>query len=224
MTSIRLDADLLEKAAAFNINLSRLCEYTLRREVNERILDLSVVPVGVTGISRKSRVIMTNKKFKDVTKIKAGERVMSYNPTARRVEEANIIDVGPLTPEGAFVTTTIIEDNIGTRIEVLPDTKIFCWKDSFGESDWYPAKNIQAGYHVSTASPKSFAGGSTRIQKVRKNHVRDVLFKLEVYPNNSFFANSNPRRKTHYLEDYLPSVWAFPLKGYLGQIGRLLQG
>ncbi len=223
VTSIRLDEDILEKASAFNINISRLCEYALRREVSKRLLNIGVLPGGTVGISRKSRVIMANKKFKDVPRITAGERVISYNPVTNEVEEANVIDVGPLTPEDTFTTTLTIEDNIGTMIELLPDTRVFCWKDYLSDAKWVQARDIKAGYSVTTASHKSYGGGSTIIERIRKNHKRDVLFRLEVYPNNSFFANSNPRRKRHYLGDYPASVWAFPIKGYLGQIGIMLE-
>jgi len=223
VTSIRLDLDLLEKAAAFGINVSRFCEYTLRREVNRRLLDLGVVPVGTAGISRKSRIIMADERFKEISKIKVGEGVISYNPATDRVEDANVIDVGPLTSEDTFATTITIENGAGTGIEVLPDTRIFCWQDSYSKADWLPAKDIRAGYFVTVASHKSYAGGSTRIERTVKNHVRDIFLKLEVYPNNSFFANSNPRRKMRYFEDYPASVWAFPIKGYLGKIGVMLE-
>jgi len=64
--------------------------------------------------------------------------------------------------------------------------------------------------------------GSTTIVEAAQRFTSDSLFyKLEVYPNNSFFANSNTEGKLSF-----PSVeaaWGFPIKGYLGQIGSLLE-
>jgi len=99
---------------------------------------------------------------------------------------------------------------------------IFCWSKSFWNADWISAKDVSSGFMVKTVSHKK-SSGSTHIMKVKENHAQDIFYRLEVYPNNNFFANSNPRRKLHYINDYMPSVWAFPVKGYLGQIGILLE-
>lgn len=222
VTSIRLNSDLLEKVSAFGLNVSRVCEFALQNEINKLILNENVVPKGTVGISKNSRIIMANKKFKNIKRIKVGDKVLSHNILTDRFEDANVIDVGPLTPEKTFTTSITIVNTAGTEIEVLPGTKIFCRPETFSEVDWIPAKDIRHGFLVSTASPKSSIGGS-RIVNVNENHIHDFFFRLEVYPNNCFFANSNIRRKLHYMNDYMSSVWTFPVKGYLGQIGILLE-
>lgn len=223
MTSIRLSADLLEKASAFGLNVSKICEAALQNEVNKLILNESIiVPKGIFGISKNSRIIMSSGEVKNIRKIKVRDKVLSYNLSTDRLEDANVLDVGPLTSENAFATSITIENAIGTKIELLPDTKIFCWPKNFSEANWISAKDIRPNFSVRTTSHKR-SSGSTLIVKVKKNHVKDVFYRLEVYPNNSFFANSNPRRKFHYINDYMPSVWGFPIKGYLGQIGTLLE-
>jgi len=64
--------------------------------------------------------------------------------------------------------------------------------------------------------------GSTTIVEVTKKFAKNSLFyKLEVYPNNSFFANSNIERKLSL--PIIGAAWGFPIKGYLGQIGSLLE-
>lgn len=223
ITSIRLDADLLEKASAFGLNVSRVCEVALQNEINRLILKKTdIVPKGTVGISKNSRIIVAEEKFKDITKVEVGDRVLSYNISTNGLEYSNVIDVGPLTSEKAFTTSKTIENAIGTKIEVLPYTKIFCWKRSVSDADWIPAKEIDSGLLAKTVSHKK-ASGSVHIVKVEENHVRDIFYRLEAYPNNNFFANSNPRRMLHYSQDYMPSVWAFPVKGYLGKIGILLE-
>lgn len=224
VTSIRLDAELLDKATAFGLNISKFCAFALKKELNKLVLNLGIVSEETMGISKHSRVIMAGEKFKAITKIKVGDRVLSYNQLTNRIEEANVIDVGPLTPENAFVAPTTIENSGGTKIQVLPGTKIFCRQGNLSNDDWFPAREIRSGFLAPTISHKSHFLGSTGINKVSKGYVRDNFFRLEVYPNNSFFANSNRRRKAHYIEDYGVSVWAFLIKGYLGQIGYLLEG
>lgn len=223
VTSIRINADLLDKATAFGINISKFCEVALSKELNRLTLNLGIVPEGTMGISKHSRIIMAGEKFKNITKIRVGDRVLSYNELTGRVEEANVIDVGLLTQEDAFVTPITIENNGGTKIQILPGTKIFCRQRNLSNNDWLTARDIQRDFLIPMISHKSHFFGSTLIGRVSKEYARGSFFRLEVYPNNSFFANSNLRRKTHYIEDYGASVWAFLVKGYLGQIGCLLE-
>jgi hypothetical protein len=226
VTSIRLNADLLERASAYGFNLSRLCEAALQNELNKRLMDEGMIPSkGAVGISRNSRIVMNGQKFKNIERLNVGDKVVSFNLSSNRFEEANVIDVGPLTLNEAFATVITIENSGGTKIDVLPDTQIYCWMPhkSSSSADWISASDIQEGYYISTRSHKSASFGSTTISKVKKTHVRDVFYRLEVYPNNNFYANSNVRRMTHFVNDYMPSVWAFPIKGYPGQIGALFE-
>jgi len=223
VTSIRLDADLLEKATAFGLNISRVCEASIQNEINKQLLDENIiVPRGINGISKNSRVIMDGRKFKSIKKIKAGEKVLSQDVFSNKLETANVIDVGPLTSDEAVMRRITIKNSSGTMIQALPDTPIFCWTSSLSQANWIAAKDVKQGFLAKSVSCKS-SGGSTHIMKVEKEYVQDVFYRLEVYPNNNFFANSNVRRKLHYIDDLMPSVWTFPVKGYLGQIGTLLE-
>jgi len=223
VTSIRLDAGLLEKATAFGLNISKVCETALENEVSKAILNESIViPEGIVGLIKGSRIIMAERKFKEIEKVRAGDRVLSRNESTDRLEETNVIDVGPLTSEKAFAAFVTIENAGGTQIELLPDTKIFCWRNSFSDACWLPAKDIRPSFLVSTVSHKG-SPGSTYITKVKENHIHSIFYRLELYPSNNFFANSNPRRKLHYVDDYMSSIWTFPIKGRLGQISSLLE-
>ena len=63
--------------------------------------------------------------------------------------------------------------------------------------------------------------GSTGVNEVKIDYKPEKFFRMTVYPNNSFFANSNTRGITHPIEDFTKSVWAFPVNGYLGDKGYL---
>lgn len=223
VTSVRLDANLLEKASAFGLNVSKVCEAALKNELNKLILHEGVVvPKGIVGVSRNTRILMANEKYRNITRVHVGDKVVSNNPFTDKLEEANVIDVGPLTEEKAFLTYLTIENATGTVIKVLPDTMIFCWKDVFSDADWVPARNISRGFSAVSVSKKR-ASGASGIISVKEVHTPDVFYRLEIYPYNNFFANSNQIRKLHYVNDYMPSVWTFPVKGYMGQIGSLLE-
>jgi hypothetical protein len=218
VTSIRLDADLLEKASAFGLNISKICEVSVRNELRKSILrEDTVIPEGIRGLGKGSRIIMSNMKFKDIRKIRVGDRVLSVDFFTGKSEEANVLDVGVLTSREAFATSITIKAATGPVIELLPETLLCCWRNGSSGPEWIAAKNIRVGFVVSLRSCKS-SGGSTLVENVEENHVRDVFYRLEVYPNNNFFANSSTIRRTHYVNDYMSAVWAFPVKGYLGQI------
>jgi len=63
--------------------------------------------------------------------------------------------------------------------------------------------DIQRDYHIQTQSGpyrKGMLIESTSIVEVTKKFAKNSLFyKLEVYPNNSFFANSNIERRKCFL-------------------------
>lgn len=237
VSSIRLDEDLIQTASVLGLNISKISAEALERAILNKLPSVTdVIPQGIMGVRDNTRVLMTDTgKFKKIAQLKAGDKVVSYNSTTERCEDANVIDVGPLTSSKSWASFWTIIDNIGTKIELLPDTKIYCWRESFSDADWLRVSDISPGYRIPPQSgyyrKGSLIGHTTiakaekiTIAKAEKMFVSDSLFyKLEVYPNNSFFANSNVVRKLHPLSDGLPAAWGFPIKGYLGQIGTLLE-
>jgi len=185
-----------------------------------------VIPPGIAGLSKNTRILMAETgKFERIDRLKAGDKVVSYDSMNEQCEDANVIDVGPLTSIKTLVSFLAITDNIGTTIGLLPDTKIHCSRSWNSEREWIRAMDVRPDYYISRQSGpyrKGRPSGSTVIVEAEQRFAPDsVFYKLEVYPNNSFFANSNIQRKLSF-----PSVeaaWGFPIKGYLGQIGSLLE-
>lgn len=228
VTSIRLDEELVQKASALGLNVSKISEEALRHAVIKlQPCAVSVIPQGISGVREVARVLMADTgKFKKINHLRAGDKVVSFDPQIGSCEEANVIDVGPLTSRKTFVKFVKIVNNCDSEIELLPDTRLRCWQSSSSNADWFRAKDIRPGYSVSLQSGPYRKGGfigSTRIVAVDEKFAETTFYKLEVYPNNSFFANSNRVRKLHYASDALGAAWGFPIKGYLGQIGALLE-
>lgn len=227
VSSIRLDEDLVQMASALGLNISRISSEALKRAVmNLQSSVTNVIPQGIAGVRENTRVLMADTgKFKKINQLKAGDKVVSYNSLIERCEDANVIDVGPLTSSKSSVSFLILINKMGTKIEVLPDTKIYCWRDSYSDADWIRAMDVKPGYNISVQSGPYRRGGltSTTVVQAKKAFSDSLFYKLEVYPNNSFFANSNVVRKLHPLSDGLSAAWGFPIKGYLGQIGVLLE-
>jgi hypothetical protein len=228
VTSVRLDERLLRQAIALGLNISKVTEGALKAAVRDlQPRAVGIVPGDAPGIGSSIRVLMMDDgKFKPITKIRVGEAVVSYNESTRRCEQAHVIDVGPLTDEEAISVCYRISDNIGTRVDVLPATSVFCRVRFGDDAKWTPAEEVRPGHlimNVSGSCRRFGPSGTTSIGRVQKENVKETFFKLEVYPNNSFFGNSNSVRKLHLVEDMLPAAWGMPLKGYPGQIGRLLE-
>lgn len=223
VTSIRINSELIEKANAFGLNVSKLTEEAITREINKMMLKHNIIPQDLQlGLSKKSRVLLDNDRFKDISKLKIGDKVVSYNEIQNKLEPANVIDVGPLTDDKAFAMQVKISTNTKVDLEVLKHTPVFCSKGNLSTSDWVKATDIIAGFSINNVS-RVKAQGFCKILNVLSEPKKDDFYKLEVYPNNTFIANSNPLRKTRYLEDYPASVWGLPVKGYPGEIGLLLE-
>jgi hypothetical protein len=170
--------------------------------------------------------MMDTGKFKPIDQVKIGDVVVSYNESTGKCEEAHVIGVGAITQDETLSSFITIVDNIGTRIEVLPQTKIYCRSGYNSDAEWTKAEDIKDGYLVASISGyyrHSSPAGSTHIKETRKNFTNERFFKLEVYPNNTFFANSNKIQKLRFTEDVLGASWGLPIRGYPGQIGRLLE-
>lgn len=228
VTSIRLDEELIQKASAFGLNISKVSEKALRHAIiGLQPRAINVIPQGISGVRETARVLMADTgKFKRIKDLRAGDKVVCFDSQIGSCDEANVIDVGPLTSRKTFVKFIRIVDNCGSEIELLPDTKLRCWQGSSSNVDWIKAKDVRSGYSVSLQSGYYRKGGlmgSTGIVAVEEKISETIFYKLEVYPSNCFFANSNRVRKLHYASDALGAAWGFPIKGYLGQIGALLE-
>lgn len=228
VTSVRLDEELVQKASVLGLNISKISGEALRRAViNLQPSAVNVIPQGISGVRETARVLMADTgKFEKINRLRAGDKVVSFNSQIGSCEEANVIDVGPLTTRKTFVKFIKIVNNCRSEIELLPDTRIRCWQNLSSDADWVRAKDIRPRYRVSLQSGpyrKGSLAGSTQIVSVDEKFAETTFYKLEVYPNNSFFANSNMVRKLHYASDALGAAWGFPIKGYLGQIGAFLE-
>lgn len=53
----------------------------------------------------------------------------------------DIIDVGPIASAKTLVSFITIADNVGTVIERLPDTKIYCRPSLDSDKEWVRAGN-----------------------------------------------------------------------------------
>jgi len=227
VTSIRLDENLVQIASALGLNVSKITSETLKRAImNLQPSKLNVIPLGIAGLSKNTRILMAETgKFQKADRLKAGDRVVSYDSMTEQCEDANVIDVGALTSIETLVSFFTITDNVGTTIELLPDTKLYCRRDWNSRGEWIRVMDVHPGYHIQSQSGpyrKGMLMGSTSIVEVTKEFPKDSLFyKLEVYPNNSFFANSNIERKLSWPS--IGAAWGFPIKGYLGQIGSILE-
>lgn len=227
VTSVRLDEDIVQMASALGLNISRISSEALKRAIiDQQSGETNVIPRGIAGVRENTRVLMAETgKFKKICELKAGDKVVSYNSLIDKCENANVIDVGPLTSSKSLTSFLILINKMGTKIEILPDTKIYCWRDSYSDADWIRAVDVKQEYHISVQSGPYRRGGltSTTVVQAKKTVSDSLFYKLEVYPNNSFFANSNIVRKLHPISNGLPAAWGFPIKGYLGQIGVLLE-
>ena len=136
---------------ALGLKISRISEEAVRRAVITTLPHaINVIPEGVSGVRDNTRVLMADKgKFEKITRLKAGDRVVSYDGLTGRCEDANVIDVGPLTSERSLVSFLTVVDNIGSKIDLLPDTRIRCWEGSSPNADWTRAKDVHPGCSIS---------------------------------------------------------------------------
>jgi len=53
-----------------------------------------VIPPGIPGLSKNTRILMAETgKFERIDRLKAGDKVVSYDSMTEQCEDANVIDV-----------------------------------------------------------------------------------------------------------------------------------
>jgi len=222
VTSVRIEEELLNKAQLHRINLSHLFESALESELNRldaRIMQgTGFMPVNFPGLRENARILsLDEKKFKSIKKIKIGEAILSYNHINRTVEKSRVLSIEPIydTPK---MTRNITIKHYDISLDVLPATKLYCWKRSSSRAKWIKAEDIQPGIDTFLNSPISQPGthplGTSGITEVYSDFIEDIFYYFEAYPYNSCFANSiHPTIKKLY-RNYPESVWGFPIFGY----------
>lgn len=104
----------------YGVNISRVSERAIRYEIqNLELRKNPVIQKGIVGLGKNTRILMAEKeKFEKIDRLKAGDKVLSFNSFTRRCEEANVIDISPLTKEKAFAKYIIL-NSYGIKIELL---------------------------------------------------------------------------------------------------------
>ena len=81
-------------ASALGLNVSKITSETLKRAVmNLQPSKINLIPLGIAGLSKSTRILMAETgKFERIDRLKAGDKVVSYDIITGQCEDANVID------------------------------------------------------------------------------------------------------------------------------------